>query len=238
MPNYQKLNNIDHASLRVITDRGARFGDDVMFCMTFPFEMRSLQAIYPIMLYREPGGEALYPVAVFGFEQGENLFLEGDRWDAPRLPLMIQRQPFLIGFQGTGTGRERVVSIDRNHPRISETEGIPLFLEHGGNSDFLEDMANKLEAIHQGQQQNQSFVQLVLKYELVESVTLEITLKDGSRNQLQGMYMLDDEKLQTLGAEALDDLNRHGALLPAYMMVASQSQLARLIDRRNAKLPG
>ena len=238
MANYQKLNNIDHGDLRVITERGARYGDDVMFCTTFPFEMRALQACYPIMLYKDPGSGELYPVAVFGFEQGENLFLDGSTWDSPRIPLMIQRQPFLIGFQQSGAQRERVVSVDMDHPRVSESEGVRLFLEHGGNSDFLEDMANKLEAIHNGQEQNQTFVSLLLKHDLVESVTLDITLKDGSRNQLQGMYMLDDEKLQTLGAEALDELNRHGALLPAYMMVASQSQLGRLIERRNAKLPG
>jgi hypothetical protein len=240
MANYQKLNNVDHGDLRVIIERGARYGDDVMFCMTFPFEMRALQACYPIMLYKDPGSGELYPVAVFGFEQGENLFLEDSSWDAPRIPLMIQRQPFLIGFQGStpGAERDRVVSIDVDHPRVSQSEGLRLFLEHGGNSDFLEDMANKLEAVHNGHEQNQAFVEALLKHDLVESVTLDITLKDGSRNQLQGMYMVDDEKLQMLDAAALDDLNRNSALLPAYMMVASQSQLGRLIERRNAKLPG
>ena len=50
MANYQLLNNVDHQSLRVVTERGAKYGDDVMFAMTFPFEMRSVQACYPILI--------------------------------------------------------------------------------------------------------------------------------------------------------------------------------------------
>jgi len=238
MANYQLLNNVDHQSLRVVTERGAKYGDDVMFAMTFPFEMRSVQACYPILIYKDPNSAQLYPVAVFGFEQGENLFLNGESWDAPYVPLMVRRQPFLIGFQQKHPGAEkrRVLTIDVDHPRVSETEGAALFLEHGGNSDFLENIANMLETVHNGQEQNKAFMDMLLKHDLVESVMLEITLDDQTTNQLQGFYTLDDEKLQKLDAQALGDLNASGSLLPAYMMVASQSHLSKLVEMRNARL--
>ena len=238
MANYQLLNNIDHGSLRVITERGARYGDDVMFTMTFPLEMRSVQASYPILIYKDLNDGQLYPVAMFGFEEGENLFLDGATWNAPYIPIMIRRPPFLIGFQKNrpGAERQRVVTIDLDHPRVSHSEGEPLFLEHGGNSDFLEGIANMLEAIHGGNEQNKAFLEMLLKYDLVESVTLDITLDDDSRNQLQGFYTLDDEKLQKLDAQALGELNRSGFLLPAYMMVASMSHLRDLVAMRNACL--
>ncbi len=238
MANYQLLNNIDHGSLRVITDRGAQYGDDVMFTMTFPSEMRAVQACYPILLYKDPGSGQVYPVAVFGFETGENLFLEGDRWNAPYIPLMVRRHPFMIGFQqpNPGAERQRVVTIDVDHPRVSTTEGEALFMEQGGNSAFLENVANMLEAVHQGNEDNKAFVDALLDYDLVESVLLEIMLKDRSTYQLEGFYTLDDEKLQRLDHAALGDLNDRGFLLPAYMMVASQSKLGELIAMRNARL--
>jgi hypothetical protein len=209
-----------------------------MFAMTFPFEMRSVQACYPILIYKDPSNAQLFPVAVFGFEQGENLFLKGKNWDAPYLPLMVRRQPFLIGFQkqNPGAERQRVLTIDLDHPRVSESEGAALFLEHGGNSDFLENVANMLEAVHNGHEQNEAFIDMLLKHDLVESLTLEITLDDQSANQLQGFYTLDDEKLQKLDAQALGELNDSGSLLPAYMMVASQSHLRKLVAIRNARL--
>ncbi len=238
MANYQLLNNVDHSAIRVITERGARFGDDVMFTMTFPQEMRSIQACYPILIFKDPDEGHLYPVALLGFEEGENLFLDGNNWNAPYIPAMIRRPPFLIGFHKSNPGaeRQRVVTIDVDHPRVSQTEGTALFLEHGGNSDFLERTADMLEAIHQGNEQNKLFIDMLLKYELVESMTLDITLNDQSRNQLHGFYTLDDEKLQTLDAQALEEFSRHGFLLPAYMMVASMSHLRDMVAMRNAKL--
>ena len=154
------------------------------------------------------------------------------------MPAMIRRYPFLIGFQkhSPGSERQRVVTIDMDHPRVSEAEGTALFLEQGGNSDYLESIATMLEAIHDGNEQNKVLMELLLKYELIESVTLDITLNDQSRSQLQGFYTLDDEKLQKLEASALNELNSNGCLLPAYMILASQSQLRQLIDRRNALL--
>lgn len=238
MANYQMLNNVDHGAVRVITERGARYGDDVMFTMTFPLEMRSIQACYPILIFKDPEQGHLYPVALLGFEEGENLFLTDSHWNAPYIPMMIRRPPFLIGFQKSSAGaeRQRVLTIDLDHPRVSDTDGVPLFLEHGGNSDFLEQTANMLEAIHHGNEQNTAFIDLLLKHELVESITLDITLDDRSRNQLHGFYTLDDEKLQALDAQALDEFKRSGFLLPAFMMVASMSHLRDLVAVRNARL--
>jgi hypothetical protein len=238
MADYQLLNNVDHASLRVITSRGARYGDDVMFAPTYPSEMRSIQACYPVLIRKDDSSGQLHPVAMFGFEEGENLFLDGDTWNAPYIPVMIRRQPFLIGFhkQSPGTEGQRVVTIDVEHPRVSESEGLALFQEHGGNSEFLEYMADMLETIHRGNEQNKLFMDMLVKYSLVHEITIDVTLKDQSRNQLQGFYTIDDQKLQQLDAEALGDLNSRGCLLPAYMMVASQSHLARLVDLRNLKL--
>ena len=238
MPNYQLLNNIDHGSLRVITRRGARYGDNVMFVPTFPVEMRAVQAHYPILLHKQPDSGQLKPVALFGFEEGENLFLDGESWHAAYIPMMIRRQPFLIGFQkrNPGAERERVITIDMDNPRVSKNDGTSLFLEHGGNSEYLESIADMLEAIHAGHQQNAELISALLEHELIEGITLNITLNDQSQNQLRGMYGIDDEKLQKLDAPALGELNRAGFLLPAYMMLASQSQLGRLVELRNARL--
>lgn len=237
MPNYQLVNNIDHQALRVITTRGAQYGDDVMFTMTFPSEMRSVQACYPILIYKDPDSGEFYPVAVFGFAQGENLFLEGDCWNNSYIPIMVRRPPFLIGFQKPNPAAEpqRVLTIDVDHPRVSNSEGEPLFLEQGGNSPFLESMADMLETIHRGNGENKAFMALLVKLGLVESITLDITLKDQSRNQLQGFYALDDEKLQTLSTAELDELKNSGFLLPAFMMAASQSQLGKLVRLRDAQ---
>ena len=112
------LNNLDHLDLRVITTHGAAYGDNVMSAATFPLEFRQLQAQYPIVFHRDAEGQ-FQPLALLGLRMGENLFLDGARWDAPYVPLAIQRQPFLIGQQPDGP----MVHVDLDSPRISTAEG-------------------------------------------------------------------------------------------------------------------
>src|SRR5688572_31669785 len=100
------LNNIDHRDLKVITERGAAYGDAVMYALTFPAEFRSLQAHYPIVFAKSADGQ-FQPLALLGFQAGENLFLGPEGWNVAYVPLTIARQPFLIG-----TGREMLVHVD------------------------------------------------------------------------------------------------------------------------------
>lgn len=231
------LNNVDHRDVRVITDRSAAYGDDVMHVMTFPFEFRSVQAFYPILLHRDERGE-FYPVALFGFEAGENLFLDESGWNARYVPAMIRRKPFLIGFQGDaaeGGERRRMLSLDMDSPRISRDRGEPLFEPLGGRTQFLEEMATLLETLYHGAEHNRKFVAILQELDLVESVTFDIALADGSRNQLLGFYAIDEEKVRGLSDGALGRLSREGFLMPLFMMLASTMNMRSLVDMKNAR---
>ena len=240
MSDYQMLNNVHHGALKIHTERAKQYGDDVMFCMTYPFEFRLALAHYPILIYQNPDDNQLFPVTLFGFEEGENLFLneQGPGWDAPYVPIMIQRQPFLIGYQQSSREDERqqVVSIDVNHPRVNQSSGEPVFNEQGGYSPYLEKVVKMLESIDGGHEQNRLLTEVLNQYDLVEPTTFEITLNDGSSHRLVGFSTVSEEKFEQLSGEALADLNTKGLLIPITMMMASLSQLRGLIERRNAKL--
>jgi hypothetical protein len=240
LSNYALLNNVDHQDVRIITDRSAEYGDNVMFTMTFPFEFRSVQAFYPILFHKDGRGE-IYPVALFGFEAGENLFLDESGWHAHYVPAMIRRQPFLIGFggeDGQAGERRRMMSLDMDSPRISRERGAPLFEPLGGRTPFLEEMASLLETLYHGAEHNKQFVEALQEYGLIESVTFDIALEDGSRNQLLGFYAIDEEKVRGLPDEALGRLSRGGFLMPLFMMLASTVNVRRLVDLKNARMKG
>ena len=238
MTSFALLNNVDHQDLRIITERSARYGDDVMYAMTFPFEFRSVQAHYPILFHRDAGG-SFYPVALFGFRERENLFLDASGWHAGYVPAMIRRQPFLIGFQdaknASESGPGRVLSIDLDHPRVSRQDGEALFQPLGGRSPYLESAANLLEAIYGGYVHCKAFVAALQEHALIESVTFEIQLGDASRNQLVGFHTIDEEKLQGLSGDTLAAFSRQGFLLPLFMILASMSNIRSLIDLKNRR---
>ncbi len=237
MTQHVLLNNVDHKDLRIITDRSAALGDAIMSCITFPIEFRDLQAHYPILFQKDPNSGAYQAVALMGLTQGENLFLIGGGWDAHYVPMVVEMQPFAIGMQQRpGEEPQTVVHVDMDSPRISTTDGQPVFLPQGGSTDFLEKIAAILDRLHMGASISSDFYSMVDGYGLLESMALEIELADGSTNRLVGFYAINEEKLYGLDGAALSALNEKGYLQPLYMAVASLSNLRDLIERKNRTL--
>jgi hypothetical protein len=230
MPNIALLNNTQHKLLRVITERGAAYGDAVMSCQTFPAEFRSLQSFYPIVF--APNAEGAFDAhALFGFERGENLFLGPDGWDAPVIPLNVERLPFLIGKHD---GQVSVL-VDLEHPRVSATQGEPMFLSYGGPSEFAERMTSVLRTLHDGIEAGKPFIAALQQLELIEPFNLDVELDNGEEHRLAGFYTINEDRLRALPGEDLQRLSRAGYLLPIHMVLASQAQFRNLIQRRNRK---
>jgi hypothetical protein len=230
MANHAPLNNVDHKNLRVVTTRGAAYGDAVMSALTFPAEFRDLQACYPIVFAQDANG-SYDAIALLGFEQGENLFLGPNGWDAPTIPLTVERQPFMIGRNG----EELAVHIDLDSPRVRDggIEGEALFLTYGGTSEYLERISSVLRTIHEGLIASRAFVAALVELELIESFVLDVELDDGSQNRLAGFYTINEDRLARLTGEQLARLHEKGYLQAIYMAVASLAQFRGLIQRKN-----
>ena len=234
MTNTVLLNNVDHHDLRLRTQRSAAWGDGVMLAHAVPAEFRELQAHYPIVFQKSADGTTFHPVALLGFQDGQNLFLDADGWDAGYLPLAIEREPFLIGRDGG----ELLVHVDLDSPRLSRSDGEPLFLAHGGTTDLLEHINSVLLTLHEGLQATPAFVAALLAHDLLESFVLDVEQPDGSQQRLAGFYTIAEERLAALDGAALAQLHRAGHLQSVFMAVASLSNLAALIERQNRRLAG
>lgn len=237
MTRHVLLNNIDHRDLQVRTERGAAFGDAVMSAVTFPAEFRSVQAHYPIVFQKTADGTSFQPLALFGFEPGENLFLGPRGWEASYLPLAIEREPFLIGRDGEALQ----MHVDLDSPRIvSGTDtgtdrGEALFRPHGGTTEFLDRMNSVLLAVHEGLQATPGFVAALMELRLLESFIFDVELDSGATHRLAGFYTIDEDRLAALDGAALEGLNRAGYLMPLAMAVASLAQFRALVERRNRR---
>jgi len=216
---------------------GEAQGDSVQYSLTYPLEFRNIQACYPIFFSKSSDTGEFFPVALFGFEQNENLFLDESGWNASYIPLMIRRQPFLIGYQGPSNDESKpIVSIDMESPKISKTEGQPLFDGESQPSDHLKSVMTTLESLHQGHEHNKGFITALIAADLLEPFTLEITLDNGSTNQLLGFYTINENKLLEVDGATLANLNTNGYLQPIYMAIASYARIRALIDKKNALL--
>jgi hypothetical protein len=243
MAQHVMLNNVAHKDLRVITRHGAEFGDNVATAMILPTEYADVQREYPIFLRKDPNTGALMSVALLGLQKDENLFLDtgpgGKGWIADYVPAVLGRGPFFIGFQQRDVnGRietNPVIHVDLEHPRISRTEGEPLFTPQGANTMFLDRMAALLNGISRGLEISKPMYDAFAAADLIEPVQLEIKVNAEEQYNLTGLHTVSREKLSNLDADTLFKLHRAGFLQGAFLVAASLGNVQRLIDLKNRR---
>jgi len=233
MSQYEVLNKEKHRHLRIRTGYGAALGDAVMHVMTYPLEFRDIQSCYPILFTKDSNTGGFFAAAVMGFESDQNLFLQDSGWDASYIPAMIQRQPFLIATGGDGDNKTPVVSLDLDHPRVSQDEGEVMFDADGESTEVLNQKIALLDKLHRGLQHSNGFIDALLQHELLEQITLDIAFNDGSKKSVQRYYSIAEERLYQLKGDVLESLNQAGYLQAVYMAVASLSRMRDIIERRN-----
>lgn len=232
MSDHLLLNVAAHRDLRIRRERSAALGDAVMSAMIVPDEFRRVAGDYPILFQRSAARDGFVALALFGFEAGENLFLDGERWDAHYLPLSIDIQPFLIGGAPNATGDKPAV-IDMASARIADGEGVRVFDDAGRPTPYLETILERLGALDAGYRGAAAFFDAVERHDLLEPFTLDVELDSGASHRLVGFHIINEDRLRALDAAALGELHSAGHLMPIFMAIASLARLPALIARKN-----
>jgi hypothetical protein len=233
------LNNVAHKDLRVVTRYAAEFGDNVGTVLTFPTEYGDVQREYPIFFRKDPQTAQFQSIALLGFQQDENLFLDEHGWHAAYIPGIVARGPFLIGFQQQEINgdlrKEPVIHVDLDNPRISTTAGEPIFLPQGGNSRYLERIGTTLQGIHAGLAVSQAMFSAFTAHDLIEPVNVEIKFSEEEQFNVRGLYTISEEKLARLDGDSLFQLNSAGFLQGAFLVMASLNNVKKLIDMKHRR---
>lgn len=238
MPRIELLNNINHKNLRINTAKKKEFGDSVAGAVIYPFEFSAVHKEYPILFQKDENTGEFQVIAFFGFEENENLFLDDD-WEANYIPAVIRREPFFIGFQQESGSSEptMVVHVDMNSPRIStDGTGQPVFLDNGGNTDYLNEVRETLVHMHNGIASSKQMMAQFLDLDLIERVTLDITFRNEAKFKTDMFYTINKEKLFGLNESAVAAMHKSGLLQLAYMAIDSLSNIKTLIKRKEARL--
>lgn len=236
MSNHAVVSADDHREVRIKTGHSAALGDGLMSCFTIPDEFRRLQNEFAILFRRDLQSRSFSALALLGFEAGENLYLSGDEWLASYKPLALSVQPFLIGRPQEESG-DSEVHIDLDHPRISAgAEGVRMFDDEGRASPYFEQVVGMLSALDEGHRSVGQFFSALERHDLLEPFALDVELANGAQHRMVGYHLINEERLASLDASALGELNAAGHLLPIYMALASLANLNRLIESKNRQV--
>lgn len=238
MAKNELLNNVTHKDLKIIQDRTSRSGDNIGYTAIIPWEFRQVAACYPIFFRKTRSDNQFEVVALFGFASTENLFIDDQLQGDIYIPLSVARIPFAIGYTQDSTSgqREPVIHVDVEHPRVSFTQGEPVFLAQGGNSPYLEHINSMLAELINGVNVCKRFTDLLQAEDLLEPFVLKITLDNGEQLETAGFYTINEKVLRELDAEQLARLHGQNFLELIYMSIASLANIKKLINKKNALL--
>lgn len=227
------VDNIEHANLRVIE----RASDDarVNQALVVPAEFERLQREYPIMFRPDDGG-GFQSVAILGFDRGENLFLNGNSWIARYVPATLRRGPFFLGVGEEPDQLNPALLIDLDDPRVSESEGDPLFLPLGGAAPLLQEVGDALRTVHEGLEQSRTMFALFTELELIAPVEIDVDLGDGTHYKLADFFTISSDAFAALSSAALERLNCAGLLVAAIHARSSLGNIKTLVELKTRKL--
>ncbi len=235
MSNLVMLDNVEHFDLRVKTERGEMFGDNINQVLVFPNEFKDLQREYAIFFRQDKDGE-YQAVVLLGLDHNENLFLNGNQWNARYVPAVQARGPFSIGVTQAGGNSpeagEPMIRIDMDNPAVNKEEGYPLFKPHGGYSLYLEQTIVTLQKVHIGIEYSKAFFAALQELDLIEPVAAEIKISDTKQYSIPGVFSISEERFLELPEGDLAKLHRAGFLALCYWVLSSLDNVNMLVERK------
>lgn len=245
MTNLIALHNIAHRHFRICPEKVEAHGANLSMVPVMLSEFLKLVVQFPIALSKNKETGQFVCVAMFGFAEGENLFCQDHQWDTLYTPLQIARQPFFLGqdeqIQDKTNGDQYQVCFDPDSNCLlkadsPENGSEALFDEDGNPTPYLQRMQSILAELLDGESKTQAFVDKLLVMGLLQAMQLEISFDNGESQRINGMYTIDEEKLNALPGELIIELHQLGYLAYIYAMIASMGQIYSLVQRKNARL--
>ncbi len=243
MSNLIALNQQAHQAIRINTQTVEAQASQLNMVPVVLSEFLKLAVQFPIGFTKNKDTGRFVCVALFGFQESENLFVKNQHWDALYLPLQIRRQPFFLG-NSEQSDDQFVVCIDSSHKSIeqknsdavSETEAI--FDREGNATPYLENVKAILAELLNGEATTQVFIKTLAELKLLQPMQLEITFANGESTRVEGIYTINEVRLQNLSNDEIAGLHQQNYLAPIYTMIASIGHIYGLVDRKNKRSAG
>ena len=241
-PLYRRPELLDpkrHGKRRIgeLTDWSVAATTHAMFVSATEFTQAAID--YPIVFVGagdrdSKGRERVAPVALLGLAPGENLYVQGTRWDARYTPAFMRRYPF---YTAPVQGLEQPgVFVDTAWSGFSETEGEPLFESGDEPAPALKRAIEFLERFEVEAQRTRLFCERLLDLQILKEMRADVTLLDGRKIAVEGFQVVDEEKLQTLPDALVVELHRKGLLMLMQVHLVSLVNLRHLVDRKTQRL--
>ena len=223
MPKLELLDSITHARL-MLRPRGE---PDPHFVQVVASEFAAAASCCPIVFTKQPQTGAFYTGVMFGLQPGDTLLADAASRGGFQ-PLALQRDGFFIS--------EEKIVVDLDHPRISASEGEPLFDDAHMPSPGLRRVQRALGQVQTGLDQTERFIRTLMEFKLIEPMDVTLAFRDRKRIVLEGLYTVSLDAFRDLDDSAVLQLVRAGYAQLMYVMNASLHHIGRFASLRDAQI--
>lgn len=226
------LQNDKHANLK-ITESGdySRYKDQHLVPIITQ-DFFTLCAEFPLVFVKSSSGEGFVPVAIMGLREGQNLYCQDGEWQAAVVPVRFNNAPFSM-VRMDAESDQLAMLIDEESPMLSETEGTPLFKEGGERSEYLEQKIEFMLNNAQQTVQTENICKLLKDKDLLVTQQLQLQHRqDSQRYNIDGVYSIDEKKLNALPDEEFLEMRKDGIIPLIYAHLSSLQQLRRISEKQ------
>lgn len=197
-------------------------------------EMAEAARDYPIVFVGPEGGPYAL-AALVGLRNDENLLVDSDgKWDTTTyVPAFARRYPFVLA---EGDDKSVLtVCVDETYAGLSEERGEALFDADGKESAYLKRVLEFLRAFHADMIRTRDFAARLHELGLLTSKVITIEQqregRGGERQQLEGLWVVDEEKLRGIDDARIVEVFRNGYMGWVYAHLLSLGNVRRLAAR-------
>nr|WP_193569884.1 SapC family protein [Luteibacter jiangsuensis] len=230
------MNRTAHRDLRLKAVNNIRFAAAAHSVPLTGVEFAPAARDFPI-LFAGNSIEEAGPMALLGLRQGENL-LVGDNgfWEQGiYIPAFVRRYPFVLAEKPAGTeGDDFTVFLDEAYEGFNNEEGERLFNEDGTDAPALTNAVNFLGEFQDHVARTQWFMGKLREHDLLEPRTITLQ-KEGKGINLNGLFVINEEKLRALDEKTAQEFLREGALGWIYAHLVSLANIDRMAARLDAR---
>ena len=180
------------------------------------------------------GRPMMSPVALLGLSHGENLHVEGTRWDARYIPAYIRRYPFSTAAMPGASGIN--VLVDEAWSGFSDHAGEPLFEAGDAPAPALKRAMDFLERFELEAERTHAFCERLVMLGVLKEMKADATLPNGQTLSVDGFHAIDEEKLHALADGTVLELWRTGLLMLMQVHLMSIANIRHLVNKKAARL--
>lgn len=184
----------------------------------------------PIIFIKDSESGQFRAVAMTGLKVGENLFYKNGKWDTHYVPAVLRAEPFSLGRVSDS---ESVLCVNESSSLLSESEGRALFDDDGNETTLLTSMRSFVVDLVQHNVATQTFIEFLAEKQLLVASTITVKTGEGESegHKLQGVYRINEDKLNELSDKMFLEMREKGYLSAIYAHIASQAALVNLRER-------